>query len=55
MAEAIESAKKYSGFDGSIFKFEGIDFAERHGLSCKIIHSSLTELKKLLILVFLQL
>jgi len=47
MAEAIESAKKYSGFDGSIL-IEGIELAERHGLSCKIIHSSLTELKKII-------
>ena len=45
MAEAIESAKKYSGFDGSIL-IEGIEMAERHGLTCKIIHSSLSELKK---------
>ena len=46
MAEAIESAKKYSGFDGSIL-IEGIEMAERHGLTCKIIHSSLSELKKI--------
>ena len=47
MAEAIESAKKYSGFSGSIL-IEGIETAERHGLSCKIIHSSLNELKKII-------
>jgi tetratricopeptide (TPR) repeat protein len=47
MAEAIESAKKYSGFNGSIL-IEGIETAERHGLSCKIIHSSLNELKKII-------
>ena len=47
MAEAIESAKKYSGFDGSIL-IEGIESAERHGLTCKIIHSSLNELKKII-------
>ena len=47
MAEAIESAKKYSGFDGSIL-IEGIEIAERHGLTCKIIHSSLTEFKKII-------
>ena len=47
MDEAIETAKKYSGFDGSIL-IEGIEFAERHGLTCKIIHSSLTELKKII-------
>ena len=47
MAEAIESAKKYSGFNGSIL-IEGIESAERHGLSCKIIHSTLDELKKII-------
>ena len=47
MAEAIESAKKYSDFDGSII-IEGIELAERHGLSCKIVHSSLIELKKII-------
>jgi len=47
MAEAIETAKKYSGFDGSIL-IEGIESAERHGLSCKIVHSSLVELKKII-------
>ncbi|MFB5636619.1 MAG: tetratricopeptide repeat protein [Nitrosopumilus sp.] len=47
MAEAIESSKKYSGFDGSIL-IEGIELAERHGLTCKIIHSSLSELKKII-------
>jgi tetratricopeptide (TPR) repeat protein len=47
MAEAVESAKKYSGFDGSIL-IEGIETAERHGLSCKIVHSSLNELKKII-------
>ena len=47
MAEAVETAKKYSGFDGSIL-IEGIESAERHGLTCKIVHSSLTELKKII-------
>ncbi len=47
MDEAIESAKKYSGFDGSVL-IEGIESAERHGLTCKIVHSSLTELKKII-------
>jgi len=47
MAEAIESAKKYSDFNGSII-IEGLDLAERHGLSCKVIHSSLIELKKII-------
>ena len=47
MAEAIESAKKYSEFNGSII-IEGIELAERHGLLCKIVHSSLIELKKII-------
>jgi len=47
MAEAIETAKNYSGFDGSIL-IEGIELAERHGLTCKTIHSSLNELKKII-------
>jgi tetratricopeptide (TPR) repeat protein len=47
MAEAMESAKKYSGFNGSIL-IEGIETAERHGLSCKIVNSSLNELKKII-------
>lgn len=47
MAEAIETSKKYSGFNGSIL-IEGIESAERHGLTCKIIHSSLSELKKII-------
>ena len=47
MAEAIETAKQYSGFDGSIL-IEGIESAERHGLTCKIVHSSLSEIKKII-------
>ena len=47
MAEAEETAKQYSGFDGSIL-IEGIESAERHGLSCKIVNSSLEELKKII-------
>ena len=47
MAEAVESAKKYSDFNGSIM-IEGIELAERHGLSSKIVHSSLTELKTII-------
>jgi len=47
MTEAIETTKKYSGFDGSIL-IEGIESAERHGLSCKLVHSSLVELKKII-------
>ncbi|QMU54191.1 MAG: tetratricopeptide repeat protein [Nitrosopumilus sp.] len=47
MDEAIDIAKKYSGFEGSIL-IEGIEFAERCGLTCKIVHSSLVELKKII-------
>ena len=47
MSEAIETAKQYSGFNGSIL-IEGIEFAERYGLTCKIVHSSLNELKKII-------
>lgn len=47
MEEAIETAKKYSGFDGSIL-IEGIESAERRGLASTITHSSLPELKKVI-------
>jgi tetratricopeptide (TPR) repeat protein len=47
MDEAIEAAKKYSGFEGSVL-IEGIELAERYGLTCKIVHSSLIELKKII-------
>ena len=47
MAESIETAKKYPGFNGSIM-IEGIESAERHGLTCKIVNSSLSELKKVI-------
>ncbi len=47
MAEATETAKKYSGFNGSVL-IEGIESAERHGLTCKIVNSSLSELKKII-------
>jgi len=47
MEEAIDTAKKYSGFEGSVL-IEGIESAERCGLTCKITHSSLTELKKII-------
>jgi len=47
MAEAEEYAKQYSGFNGSVL-IEGIESAERHGLTCKIVHSSLEELKKII-------
>ncbi|MBS3921835.1 MAG: tetratricopeptide repeat protein [Nitrosarchaeum sp.] len=47
MSEAIESAKQYPNSNGSIL-IEGIESAERHGLKCKIINSSLSELKKII-------
>ena len=47
MAEAVEIAKKYSGFNGSVL-IEGIESAERHGLICKIVHSSVSEIKKVI-------
>ena len=47
MVEAEETAKQYLGFNGSII-IEGIESAERHGLSCKIVNSSLKELKKII-------
>ena len=47
MSEAIETAKKYSGFNGNIL-IEGIESAERHGLTCKIINSTVSQLKKII-------
>ena len=47
MNEAVEAAKKYSGFEGSVL-IEGIELAERYGLTCKMVHSSLIELKKII-------
>lgn len=47
MAEAVETSKRYSGFNGSVL-IEGIESAQRHGLSCKILRSSLQELKKII-------
>ena len=47
LEDAVQNAKKYSNFNGSIL-IEGIEFAEKHGLTCKIVHSSLTELKKII-------
>ena len=44
MTEANEIASKYTGMNGSIL-IEGINLAERHGLSSLILHSSIAELK----------
>jgi len=46
-AEAKEIAKKYTIVRGSIL-IEGIELAERHGLGSLILHSSLSELKKII-------
>ena len=47
IAESIETAKQYINSNGSIL-IDGIESAERHGLICKIINSSLVELKKII-------
>lgn len=47
MEEALELSKQYPTNSGSIL-IEGIELAERNGLSCKIIHSSIPELKKVI-------
>ncbi len=47
MEEAFELSKQYPTDSGSIL-IEGIEIAERHGLTCKIQHSSLSELKNLI-------
>jgi len=44
LSEAIEIAKAYPGVDGSIL-IEGIEMAERHGLSAVILHYTIGELK----------
>lgn len=46
-AEAKEISKKYSNVRGSIL-IEGIELAERHGLASLVLHSSLSELKKII-------
>ena len=47
LAEATEIAKKYPGIKGSIM-IEGVELAERHGLSSLILNSSLKELRKMI-------
>lgn len=47
MAEAAEIARRYPAVDGSIL-IEGVELAERHGLACPILHSSLAELKRVI-------
>lgn len=46
LAEAAEIAKKYPGVKGTIL-VEGVELAERHGLSGIIVNSSLKELRRL--------
>jgi hypothetical protein len=45
--EAQQIANQYPNYTGSIL-IEGIELAERNGLVCKIHHSSLSELKKII-------
>lgn len=45
--EALEISKQYPANTGSIL-IEGIELAERNGLVCRIRHSSLPELKKII-------
>jgi tetratricopeptide (TPR) repeat protein len=45
--EAQQIANQYPNYTGSIL-IEGIELAERNGLVCKIRHSSLSELKKII-------
>lgn len=47
MSEAKDIAKKYPNMRGSIL-IEGIELAERHGLGSIILHSTLSELKKVI-------
>ena len=47
LAEATEIAKKYAVIKGSIM-IEGVELAERHGLSCLVLNSSLKELRKMI-------
>jgi len=47
LSEAIEIAKKYPNVNGSIL-IEGIELAERHGFGSLILHSSISELKKII-------
>lgn len=47
LAEAKDIAKKYANVRGSIL-IEGIELAERHGLGSLVLHSSLSEIKKVI-------
>jgi len=47
LSEAIEKAKKYSNTSGGIL-IEGIELAERHGLSCLILNSDIDKLKRII-------
>lgn len=47
ISEAKDIAKKYANMRGSIL-IEGIELAERHGLGSLILHSTLSELKKVI-------
>lgn len=45
--EAEENCKRYPGFGGSIL-IEGIELAERSGLSCLVVHITLDGLKRII-------
>jgi len=47
MTEANEISSKYAGINGSIL-IEGINLAERHGLSSLILRSTISELKQVI-------
>ncbi len=47
LTEATEISKKYQGIKGSIM-IEGVELAERHGLSSLILNSTLKQLKKMI-------
>lgn len=47
MKEAARIARKYPNINGSIL-IEGIELAERHGLECIVMHSTLHDLKRLM-------
>jgi tetratricopeptide (TPR) repeat protein len=47
LSEAKDIAKKYPNMRGSIL-IEGIELAERHGLGSLILHSTISELKKII-------
>lgn len=47
LSEAAEISRTYPSVDGSIL-IEGVEMAERYGLACEILHSSLDGLKSII-------